>query len=116
MDSEISKKIIEYLDQTRDFVLEQAPELCRQIMRFDKIAAYLGSIVLLIIAGIAIYFSIKFAGQHYERSYERPVFHMPVWFATIIFIPIAFFQICSNISDLIQMEVAPKYYLLKRFK
>jgi hypothetical protein len=112
----IEEKLIEYLEHTKDFVLEQAPELFKEILKFDTIAAYLGSFICLSIMTLGMIISLKFHNVKYEKSYDRPSHHIVVWMITFGLTPFLFIQTMCNISDIIQIKIAPKYYLLEKLK
>lgn len=116
MSETIEKKLLEYIEHTKDFVLEQAPELFKEILKFDTISAYLGSLVCLSVMLTGIFLSLKFYKIPCEKSYDRPTLHMITWIGTAVLLPILLIQTMSNVSDIIQIKIAPKYYLLKKLK
>jgi hypothetical protein len=116
MSEMVEKKLLEYIEHTKDFVLEKAPELFKEILKFDTIAAYLGSLVCLSVMVTGIILSLKFYKIPYDKSYERPTVHMITWIGTAVIVPLLLIQTMQNISDIIQIKIAPKYYLLKKLK
>lgn len=40
MKEEVVEKILEYLNETQDFVLEQLPQVIQQALRYEKVAAF----------------------------------------------------------------------------
>ena len=82
-----------------------------EILKCDKVLAYLCVFGFLIIAATLIFFSIKLALIPYEKPYERPSFHFPIWLITCIASPLLLIAVGVNIKYIIQIKMAPKLYL-----
>lgn len=105
---EIYQKLFEYIDASKDWALEQAPEL------FQQIAAY-GLWSGIIICGLSFVFFIISSGLGWRwlKKWDSDTEH---YFAGSIICGvlcvISFICFCSNIETCIKAAVAPKLYIL----
>lgn len=114
MKDEIAQKLLDYLDATKDLVLEQAPDIFQQIIRYETISTIYGivifSTILLGIICASIYMYRNPSGDKYS-GYNLTRCMIP-----IIFIPIFFIQLLFSVDALIKIKVAPKYYIIQKLK
>ena len=82
-----------------------------EILKCDKVLAYVGIFSFLAIVAGLIFISYKLAIIPYEKSYDRPSFHFPVWFVSGIVCPLLLIGVAVNIKNLIQIKMAPKLYI-----
>jgi len=116
MQDNLIEKLIEYLQNSQDFLLEQMPEVIQQALTYEKMSAYFsaGLMLVLLIIGLSIAF---YAWKHPKLdSYGHR--SGPSLFALLVslgFSPLFFVQICISIDKLLKIYVAPKYYLIQLF-
>ena len=112
----VMQKFIDYMENTKDFVLEQAPDVIQQVFRYEKISTIVSSItvgiLLLIALSVAYYFWKYPTLDKYESRDLSSTFG--VFFPLVAVIPL-FIQLCYSIDKLIRIGVAPKYFLLQLF-
>ena len=114
MKEQILQKLIEYIQNTGDFVLEQAPEVIQQALSYEKIAAYLITALMLLLLSTAI-----FAGYYF---WKHPVLdacgsrNAGSFLGVLIpctVSPLLFVQLCYSIDKLVKIYIAPKYFLIQ---
>lgn len=114
--TEMWKKLAEHLEGTKEFVMEQAPDVIQQALRYEKIAARNSAIfmigVVVVALGVAYYF-----GKHpsLDKYGSRDLFSsIGIFIPLVLTIP-SLFQIYSSIDRSIKISVAPKYFLTELF-
>lgn len=113
MKEEITQKILSYIEGTKDFVLEQLPDVIQQALKYEKICAILWIALLSVFIPCLIIFACY--------SYKHPVIDkygsLDTFSCVKIVLP-CFFLIPSvigyfgNIFTLLKICIAPKYYLI----
>jgi len=88
----------------------------KDILKFDTLIAYLSVIGSLILITGLIFWSIKLLQIPYEKSYDRPSFHLLIWIISCSTIPILFIATCINIKNIIQIKMVPQLYLNNNYK
>ena len=114
MNEKISEKLLEYMQRTDDFFLEQSPALIKQALEYEKISAWLEVVIFtsLLLGAMSIaYYSWKHPSLDKYGTRETGSF-LGV-FMPLIFIPLVLVGIYSSIDTLIKISIAPKYFLLK---
>jgi hypothetical protein len=114
MKEQIINKLIEYLQQSRDFALEQIPDVILQTLRYKIISSYIESVlmIVLIIASIIVsyYFwkhpKLDKYGDKTGASYFGT-------FMPLVLVLIFFADMCSTVDVIIKIYIAPKFYLLE---
>ena len=117
MKDQLIEKIIHYMETTGDFVLEQAPEICQEILNYSKFS----SILCLSITGSIVIFSIFFFIYSYCNrtmgdygSLSGESFFKMLFSGAIAMILLG--PCVASIDNLIKINVAPKYYILQIIK
>lgn len=109
----IYQELLKHMESTKDFVLEQAPEVIQQALKYEKIAAFVSAAlmtVLLVIAlGVAYYF---WKNPMFDKYGSREMHSLLGIFIPILISPLFFVQFCMAIDILIKIHVAPKYFLI----
>ena len=102
------KKLIEYIEGTKDFILEQAPDIIQQILEYDTKSTILWLCLACIVAlcGAALCVHGYFSTQ---STFEKP--YLIFAYMLTPFAIIAIFACCDN---LIKIKIAPKYYVLEK--
>jgi hypothetical protein len=114
MEEEIKKKLLEYLDKTGDFVLEQSPEVMQQALRYHHISATLTFFFCLF--SIIILSSIAYNCFFYptlDKYGCREVGSVLGCVIPLIFIWISCLGIFSSVDTLLKVLCSPKYFLLQ---
>lgn len=96
--------------QGKEFVLEQAPEVLRQILAVDLIMAWIGFVVGVIASVSFLYF---FWATRKNWDYDAPDWMPPA--ACVMFLVglLGVVVVPLNLSTIIKIEVAPKVYLIE---
>jgi hypothetical protein len=111
--SQIWQKLIEHIENTKDFVLEQAPDIIQQALKYEKISSYLTAalMLLLLCAAISIgYYFWKYPSLDKYGSRELGSF-LGI-FIPCIASPLFLVQFCYSIDKLVKIYLAPKYFLI----
>lgn len=112
---EIVTKMFEYIDSSKDFMLEQAPEVFQQIIRYEYISSICGVVtcsILLICAGITLFTWLKNPNVDRFDYWTDGTFAVVLISATVVVI--TGIGLIVNVSDLIKINVAPKYYIISK--
>ena len=113
--AEILKKGLEVAEKSGNFVIEQAPDLVKQLITYKTIEA---SIYVLIEITL-IYLIVRYIKYLHKKNNEDSdfivdnEFHITGMIITLIMGIILFFVFINDISDLIKLIFAPKIYLLE---
>lgn len=117
MDDLIKEKILSYLESTKDFVLDQAPDVIQQALRYH----YINSIVGIFVCSFLILTLISIAYYNYSHpkldeygSWETITFIF-CFIPSMFCLPL-FAGLLSDIDKLIKISTAPKYFLITLFK
>lgn len=116
MKEQVCQQLIEYLQKVENFASEQLPELIVQILRYEKTMAIASTVVAFLM--ICLCGRISY---HYWKNPKRDAYGsrteesiIGIWISlsiSILFIGL----LCSSVTDLIKLYLAPKYYLLQLF-
>lgn len=110
MKEEILEQILKYINETKDFILEQTPDLFQQIIKYEKISAIFGvciySFIFILLCGLSIYVWKSSIDENDIKGYLRFVFP----FLSFIF----FMSLIFSIETLIKINVAPKYFIIHK--
>lgn len=116
MQDKLIDKLVEYLQNSQDFMLEQMPEIIRQALTYEKMSAYFtaGLMLLLFVIGVstAIYIWKRPKLESDGRWSGPSIFALLV---SLMFSPMFFVTLCINIDKLLKIYIAPKYYLIQLF-
>ncbi len=111
---QILQKLLQYIEKSEDFLLEQSPQVIQEMVRFKKISTILDicffSFILLTCLFVAIWMvSQTKIKDHFVREFLF-VFIPIICFA---FSPFLLAQIFSSVKDLIELIVAPKSCIIQ---
>lgn len=113
MNEDLAKKILDYLQKTEDFALEHLPDVVLQALRYHTLMNWLFcismTVLILVSASLAFYF-YRYPGFDSSGHRTFPSFFVPFGGAALSII--FFALLCQSIDTLIQMYMAPKYYLM----
>lgn len=118
MDNQVQvwQKLIEYMESTGDFLLEQAPDLIQQVLRYEKIAALVSTITAVTLLAIALSFAYYFwnyPGLDKHGSRDFPSI-LGLMLPLAAFLPLLILLMCS-VDKIIKICVAPKFFLIELF-
>lgn len=116
MQEQLIQKILDYLEQTEDFVLEQAPDVILQVLRYERITSILGAIflcVLFFVALIAGYYFWKYPTV--DKYGSRETSSVMGVMIPCVFLPFLLIQVCLTVDKLIKLYTAPKFFLIELF-
>ena len=113
--AEILKKGLEAAEKSGNFVIEQAPDLVKQLITYKTIEASIYVLIEIVLMYlIARYFKYLYKKNNENSSFiSENSFHfigIIISFMASIFF---FFAFIIDISNLIQLIFAPKIYLLE---
>lgn len=116
MEEQVWQHLIDYLEKVENFTSEQLPDLIFQILTYEKIMA----ITSIVVATLVI-FMLARIGYTYWKDPKRDSFgcrtgeaFIGIWVScSLSFILIGL--LCSSVTSLIKLYVAPKFYLLQFF-
>ena len=113
--AEILKKGLEVAEKSGNFVIEQAPDLVKQLITYKTIET---SICVLIEITL-MYLIFRYFKYLYKKNNEysdfipENAFHGVGMIITFVLSIFCFFVFINDISNLIQLIFAPKIYLLE---
>lgn len=105
MKDELISELLSYVKGTKDFILEQAPDIFNQIIKFELIKSIFFGVFF---GALSIFCILLFKANFEEDETNDFLFVISLIGGLISFI----IFICS-IYDLIFVLCAPKYYLIK---
>jgi hypothetical protein len=113
MKEEIVSKLVEYIEGTKDFVLEQAPEILKEALRYEYLSSLFISIssgVLLVLALSVFYYAFchPMVDKYGDRSFGSGMTMIVSAFVAVMVSG----TLCISIDKIIKINVAPKYFLL----
>jgi hypothetical protein len=112
--TQIWEKLFGYVEDTKDFVLEQAPEIVQQVLQYEKTSAYLTSFLMLGLMAVAISFGYHFWKYPTLDKYgSREFLSFMVPIISLMVIAPLFIQFCIDIDKLMKIYIAPKYFLIE---
>ena len=106
---EVVQKVLNWLDSTEGFVVEQAPLLAQEVLAFGWTMAWVCGIagVLIIGAGVGI---VVWGRKPIAAITDDEFF---VWLIGIVVLLCGIALSCFSIFDLVQITLAPRLYLLE---
>ena len=116
---EAVKTLLSKLDSTEKFVIDQAPEVCRQLIVERKVDLWMdlgwyGT--LSIVLPIATYLLGKAAVADYEHYSDKPIVYGLLAFGTSFGSCFVLTLAYSSIQKLTLLKVAPKIYLINTIR
>ncbi len=110
----IQQKLIDYLEGTHDFLLEQAPEVIQQALRYEMISSITSCIFL--VASLAVVTTVMYYNwknpvlDDYKSRTSSNVLgiFLPVMISIGLLTPTIL-----TVNKLIMLYVAPKYFLIQ---
>jgi hypothetical protein len=113
MNEEITKKLLEYIDKTGDFLLEQAPEVLQQALKYHYYSSLIYSVFFII--GFLFSISIGYYFYFYPNldeygNRDLASILLPPYSLIGIFATLA--SLCYEIDKLMKITLAPKYFLI----
>ena len=117
MDEEIKQKILSYLEGTKDFVLDQAPDVIQQALRYHYLSSLICSLfftfLFVLCSVVALY---NFANPKLTKYDTWEIQTFLFTFIPSMICLLSLICICTNIDTLIKVTTAPKYFLITLFK
>ncbi len=112
MNDEIGKKITEYIEKSGDFVIENLPDVAKEVIVYHKIDSILGIIFSLSILVICLYIFYNSLSDPLDK-YD----HFTGWTMIKLTVPgVLFFPLCglliNSVMTLLKIIYSPKYFLL----
>lgn len=114
MKEEILKKLLEYIQASGDFILEQAPDIIKQALAYEKISTWFCTILMFVLVTIGLSVAYYFWKHPKFDSYNsRTISSFFGVMIPSIVVPLLFIQFCSCVDTLIKIYIAPKYFLIQ---
>ncbi len=110
----IQQKLIDYLEGTHDFLLEQAPEVIQQVLRYETISSITCCIFLvasLVVVTAIMYYNWKHPVLDTYKS--RTPSNVLGLFLPAVLLAGLFPSAVFTVNKLIMLWVAPKYFLIQ---
>src|ERR1700688_4041455 len=108
------QKLIEYMESSKDFLLEQSPELIQQALKYEKVSAYFSATLMVVLLSVAVpvgyYF---FKNPTLDKYGFREIGSFLGAFISFIITPIFFVQLCYSVDKLLKIYISPKYFLIQ---
>lgn len=105
--------LIEHIENSKDFMLEQAPDFIQEALKYEKVSAFINAGIMAILfttaLGVAYYFWKYPTLDKYGSREFLSVFGV---FIPLIFVVPTVAQLCISIDKLVKIYVAPKYFLI----
>lgn len=113
MHEELMKKLIEYVESTKDFVFSQSPEIIQQILFYEKMESILSIIVSFLLMCFVSFIGLYFYKHAKIDKYDHMDFlsFMVPWLS-FVFLFILGGVLFSSILKLMKISYSPKYYLI----
>lgn len=115
MDEKITQELLKYMNETKDFILQEAPDVIIQMMSYHKITAWMGLLFSVLVIMISIFIILYFCFYPSYDKYEN------ITIITFLgrFIPISvilmfLLPVFQNVDDLIHIYIAPKHFIIKK--
>lgn len=111
MNEAVAKELLNWLQGTRTFVLDQAPDLAKEIVAWGRVESALGILLGLIFVGVT--FGLSYQGHKIWLKDNLADCLILFWvFGVIVGIVGICITLC-NLSTWAQATFAPKIYLLE---
>ena len=116
MQEEVVQSLLQYLQNTQDFILDQVPQVVQEALRYEKISASITALFMVCLLAAAAFVFHHFWKYPALDSYgSRTVssvmgMYIPGAISTIFFILLA-----ASVDRLIKIHIAPKYFLIQLF-
>lgn len=112
MNEEVTKKIIEYLESTKDFFLEQAPDVIKQMIAYESFTCIFAiTISGLLFLGVCIFWLYMYKNPNKKDEYCG-------WNCARCVLPLAllplFGMLVCSIDNYVKIKMAPKYYIMQK--
>ena len=110
---QVWKTLLEYMQSTKDFVLEQAPDVIRQALQYEKISTYVGA-ALVTLSLTAVIFIAYYFWKHpvLDKYGSREFGSFLGVLIPLCVTPLLVGQFFFLIDKLIKIHIAPKYFLI----
>ena len=113
MDKDVLEKALDYLKETQEFVIDQAPEVIIQILRYEKISCIFG----LIFSCIGIFLLLSFAFYciffpKLDNNGYRDCISVMGCFIPFALITPLFVSAITLTDRLLKIYISPKYFLI----
>lgn len=116
MKEQVWQQLVEYLQKVEDFASEQLPELILQVLRYEKIMAITTTVVATLVLILFAFISYTYWKDPKRDQYGMRSGESCIGIALPIFLSVIFWGLlCTSVTALIKLYVAPKYYLLQLF-
>lgn len=116
MKEQILQKLIEYLQSTQDFVLQQTPEVIQQALRYHYLSNLIGCIICsFLIIFLIILFYYTYMNPTNDKYDNRDMLSFMICVMSPIFTLISCISLFHYSDNLIKISCAPKYFLLELF-
>ena len=113
--AEILKKGLEVAEKSGNFVIEQAPDLVKQLITYKTVETSICVLIeITLMYLIVIYFKYLHKKNNEDSSFiEVNSFHIGGMLISLVVAIFMFIAFIADISNLIQLIFAPKIYLLE---
>lgn len=113
MTDEIIKQLLEYINQSKDFVLEQAPDLINEILTYEKYSSIYQIIIFFSVLIISLsYFYNQFPLERDKFDFVKTEYLFKACISGFITFVCTGATI-SNLIKLVKIYTAPKYFLIE---
>ena len=116
MKDQILEKLLEYLQNTQDFVLKETPEVIQEALRYHYLSNAISCFVysVLIISLISIFY-YSYTHAILDKYEHRDMLSTMICGMTPIFLIILGISLFHYSDNLIKICCAPKYFLIELF-
>lgn len=113
MKDEIANKLLQYLERSKDFLLEETPIVIQQALKYEKISCLLSMIFILVLMCVGTI--IAYSCWKNPKLTEFKNWEITSIFGVIIpllFSPVFICQFYCSLDKMIKIYIAPKYFLI----
>ena len=105
--------LLSYMENTKDFVLEQAPDVIKQALKYETISSYIDAIFMFILltAALCIAYYI-WKNPNIDKYGSWATSSVVPFAASLILSPFFVLALCCAIDKIVKIHVAPKYFLI----
>lgn len=120
--NELLNEIVEYLKISKEFIIEQAPDLIIQTLKYKTYSCYFSIIffsILFMCSSFSFYYFINHPVYEELRSYQTipdisaKTFMGRIMSGFILFL--SFISLLTCADQLVKIKISPKYFLIELF-
>ena len=112
----IQQKLLEYLENSHDFILDEMPEVIQQALTYERLSALFTAVLMfvLIITACTVFYYC-WMNPSLDKYGSRNMSNVMGMVIPGSFMGLFTVTFCSSFDKLLKIYIAPKYYLIQLF-